>query len=142
MDPYYDIHSWSRHHNEEVQREVRTQRLEKRLRANGEVGKAGLWEEGKEVFNMRRFVLLFAVGAIMVASIAFSAPAFASHEHYLSTPGTCVEDVASGQTAKGEGEGGYHKFHDNVHKGQPGMVAFGNPNNPVSVDKGTCPTQP
>jgi histidinol-phosphate/aromatic aminotransferase/cobyric acid decarboxylase-like protein len=141
MDPYHDIHSWSRQYNEEMLREVRTGRLEKRLRSNGEVGKDGLWE-GKGVFNMRRFVLLFAVAAIMVASVAFSAPAFASHEHYLSTPGTCVEDVAGGQTAKDEGEGGYHKFHDNVHKGQPGMAAFENPNNPVSVDKGTCPTQP
>ncbi len=90
---------------------------------------------------MRRIVLVVVVAAIMATSIAFSAPAFASHQHYLLTPGTCVEDVASGQTAKGPDEGGYHKFHENVHKGQPGMVAFEKANNPVSVDKGSCPSE-
>ena len=137
MDTFYDVHSWSRQHNQEMLREVSTRRLEKRLRTNREVGLS----DGKGVLNMRRIILLFAVAAIMVASVAFSAPAFASHEHYLATPGTCVEDVAGGQTEKAEGEGGYHKFHDNVHKGQPGMEAFANPNNPVSVDKGSCPVQ-
>ena len=93
---------------------------------------------------MRRIALVFVVAAMMAASIAFSASAaFASHPHYLSTPGTC-KDVASGQTSKGSGEGGYHKFHDHVHKGQPGMVAFEKENNPVYVDKTGagpgCPT--
>ncbi len=88
---------------------------------------------------MRRIVLLVTVAALMAAMMAFSASAFASHPHHLSTPGTCVEDVARGQTEKGEGEGGYHKFHDNVHKGQPGTAAFEKENNPVSVDKGSCP---
>lgn len=88
---------------------------------------------------MRRIVLLVTVAGVMAAMMALSGPAFASHEHYLKTPGTCVEDVASGQTEKGEGEGGYHRFHDNVHKGQPGTEAFEKENNPVSVDKGTCP---
>ena len=140
MNALYDAHTWSRQHNREMLREVRRHRLEKRLRANREASDDGL-ADGKGVISMRRIVLLFAVAAIMVASVAFSAPAFASHEHYLSTPGTCVEDIASGQTAKDEGEGGYHKFHDNVHKGQPGMVAFANPNNPVYLDKGSCPAQ-
>ena len=91
---------------------------------------------------MRRIALVVVVAAIMAISVAFSASAaFASHEHYLLTPGTCVDDIGSGQTAKGTNEGGYHKFHDNVHKGQPGMVAFENPNNPVSVDKGSCPNE-
>ena len=89
---------------------------------------------------MRRIVLVFVVAAMMAASMAFSASAFAIHPHYLSTPGTCVEDVASGQTSKGEGEGGYHKFHDNVHKGQPGLVAFEKENNLVSVGAESCPT--
>ncbi|MDP9382366.1 MAG: hypothetical protein M3Q29_19960 [Chloroflexota bacterium] len=79
------------------------------------------------------------LGGVAALSIAIAAPASAAHEHYLVTPGTCVEDIASGQTSKEPGEGGYHQFHDNVHKGQPGNVAFNNPNNRVSVDKGTCP---
>ena len=88
---------------------------------------------------MRRIILVLTVAAVMAATLVVSAvPAFANHEHYLETPGTCVEDVASGQTAKGPGEGGYHKFHDYVHKGQPGLEAFENENNPVSM-KGTCP---
>ncbi len=90
---------------------------------------------------MRRIRLVFSVAALMAAMMVVSAlPAFASHEHYLVTPGTCVGDIASGQTSKGPGEGGYHKFHENVHKGQPGLVAFENPNNQVYVDKGTCPS--
>ena len=96
---------------------------------------------------MRRIVLVFVVAAMMAASMVFSASAFASHEHYLKTPGTCVEDVAHGQTSKEPGEGGYHKFHENVHKGTPddpatpGEFAFQNPHNRVSVDKGSCPAE-
>ena len=91
---------------------------------------------------MRRIISILTVAAVMALMLVVSAvPAFASHEHYLLTPGTCVEDVASGQTDKGSGEGGYQQFHDNVHKGQPGLEAFENENNPVSVDKGSCPVQ-
>lgn len=82
-----------------------------------------------------------AVLALAIAApLAVAAPAFASHDHYLVTPGTCVEDIARGQTAKGEGEGGYHQFHENVHLGQPGAAAFANDHNPVAVYKiGTGP---
>ena len=93
---------------------------------------------------MKRIVLMVTVAVVMAAMVVLSGPAFASHEHYLVTPGTCVEDIASGQTSKGPGEGGYHKFHENVHLGTPGMVAFESDNNPVAVYKaGTgpgCPT--
>ena len=85
---------------------------------------------------MKRVVIV--LGAIVALAIA--APASAAHEHYLVTPGRCVEDIASGQTQKGSGEGGYHQFHQNVHLGQPGMKAFANPNNPIAVYKtGTGP---
>ncbi len=79
------------------------------------------------------------IGSAVALSIGIAVPTYASHEHYIDTPGTCVDDVASGQTAKAAGEGGYHRFHDNVHKGQPGNEAFANANNLVAVDKGTCP---
>ena len=132
--------SFVRQRNEELLREVRTRQLEKRLRANDEVSKHGP-REGKGVpLGVRRVASILAVVAMITTTI-FSAPAFASHPHYLLTPGTCVEDMASGQTSKDEGEGGYHKFHDNVHKGQPGTAAFENPNNPVYVDKGSCPAE-
>jgi hypothetical protein len=144
MNDYHDIYSWSGLYREEVLREVDTRRLEGRLREKGEVGalapyrRLGPW-------SVRRIVLAIAVVLIMAASAVFSAPAFASHEHYLVTPGTCVDDIASGQTQKGPGEGGYHKFHENVHLGTPGMMAFENENNPVAVYKsGTgpgCPTE-
>ncbi|CAA9555719.1 MAG: hypothetical protein AVDCRST_MAG70-1269 [uncultured Thermomicrobiales bacterium] len=79
------------------------------------------------------------VGSAVALGIAIAAPVSASHEHYLDTPGTCVIDIASGQTEQGQGEAGFHQFHTNVHLGQPGMVAFVNPSNPVSVGKGVCP---
>ncbi len=88
---------------------------------------------------MNKNVKMAMLGAVALVNVGLAAPASATHEHYIVPPGTCVEDVASGQTAKGPGEGGYHQFHHNVHKGQPGTAAFENPNNPVSVDKGTCP---
>ncbi len=86
-------------------------------------------------------VKTIVIGGVVALSVAAAAPASASHEHYLVTPSRCVADIARGQTAKGPGEGGYHKFHDNVHKGQPGTGAFNNPNNRVSVDKGSCPAE-
>jgi hypothetical protein len=72
-------------------------------------------------------------GAMTVGSVK------AEHEHYIVTPGACVEDIARGQTSKGPGEGGFHRFHLNVHQGQPGTEAFANPNSPVEVGKGLCP---
>ena len=88
---------------------------------------------------MRYAALIVVVVAVLLTSISFSGRSFASHEHYLLTPGVCVEDIASGQTSKDEGEGGYHAYHDHIHRWQPGTVAFDNENNPVSLDKGSCP---
>lgn len=91
---------------------------------------------------MSRVASLVSAGLIAGALLAGSlgeARVYASHEHYIDTPGTCVADVAHGQTSKGPGEGGYHRFHENVHLGRPGTAAFANETNPVSVGKGTCP---
>ena len=133
--------SFVRQRNEELLREVDAQRLGERLRAGAEVGEDELGE-GKGALSMRRIVLVVAVVVVMVATLAFSGPAaYASHEHYLLTPGTCVGGIAEGQTAKGEGEGGYHKFHDNVHKGAPGTEAFEKENNHVFVDRDSCPAE-
>ena len=57
-----------------------------------------------------------------IAALAFvPGVAFAGHEHFLVTPGTCVEDIAGGQTSISDLEhGGYHQFHDNVHTGAGG----------------------
>ena len=132
-----------RQRNEEVMREVQKNRLERRLRANTEGGE-GVLQEGKRVLRPGYIALIVAVLAVMVVSLTFSGPAFASHEHYLVTPGTCIENIASGQTEKDPGEGGYHKFHENVHLSIAGTVAFASENNPVAVYKtGTgpgCPT--
>lgn len=63
-------------------------------------------------------VLATAIGLLSAT------PAFASHDHYLQTPGTCIEGIAHGQTSIDKGEGGYHQFHEQVHLGTPGKVAF------------------
>ena len=83
---------------------------------------------------MRRITLLVVVAAVLAATMAWAGPAFANHDHNLTTPGTTVVDIANGQTEKCASEPGGHKFHLNVHVGQAG-AAFANPNNPVSVDK-------
>ncbi len=68
---------------------------------------------------VRRIVLLFTVAAVMAAMMALAGPALADHQHYLKTEGITVEDIASGQTEKCASEPGGHKFHENMHKGQP-----------------------
>jgi hypothetical protein len=83
---------------------------------------------------MRRVIMLVTVAVVMAVMMALAGPAFANHDHNLYTPGTTVVDVANGQTEKCASEPGGHKFHENVHVGQPGDEAFDNPN-PVSVDK-------
>lgn len=81
-----------------------------------------------------------AVIAVAVAlGIGFAEPSLAAHEHWLNTPGTCVEDIATGQTSKDPSEPGGHQFHEQVHLGQPGAAAFAIAANPVSVGKGNCP---
>ena len=82
----------------------------------------------------KHIMVLLTVAAIMAAMLAFAGPAFADHDHNLTTPGTTVVDIANGQTEKSACARGGHKFHENVHVGQAGK-AFANPNNPVSVDK-------
>ena len=84
----------------------------------------------------------FAVMALGATALALGSPgtARAEHEHWLLTPGTCVQDMGSGQTSIDDpGHGGYHRFHTNVHLGVPGLEAFANANNPISIGKGVCP---
>lgn len=95
---------------------------------------------------VKRIRPVLAVMVVMVAILAFaSSTAFAGHAHYLDTPGTCVEDIASGQTSQTSGSGA-HKFHENVHKGPsddpatPGEFAFAQ-GGQVEVGKGSCPPE-
>ncbi len=87
---------------------------------------------------MRRIMMLVVVALVTAAMMAVAGPAFADHAHDLITPGHPVEDpvkdIGSGQTEKGCGEPGYHKFHENVHIGTPGTFAFPKSGN-VSVVK-------
>lgn len=76
--------------------------------------------------------------AVLMASLvlmaALATPAFGAHGHFLETPGTTVDDIASGQTAIAEEDhGGYHRFHLNVHIGKAGAAL--NERTPVTVGK-------
>jgi len=75
---------------------------------------------------------------MMAATMVASGSAFAAHDHYLVTPGTCVEDIASGQTSQTSG-GGAHRFHDNVHLGTPGTFAWGTLTLGTLNDEGKAP---
>lgn len=86
-----------------------------------------------------KLVKTVVVAGAVALGIGFAGSALADHDHWLQTPGNCVEDIASGQTSKLANEPGGHKFHERVHLGQPGAVAFANEANPVSVGKGNCP---
>lgn len=57
-----------------------------------------------------------AVGAITGACLVLTAlPAAADHDHHIVTPGTCVTDVADGQTSRSADDPGGHVFHTRVH---------------------------
>ena len=69
---------------------------------------------------MKRLGMIALVGAALFVVSPVPA-ALAEHEHFLVNPGTCVEDIGNGQTAIADAsQGGYHRFHNNVHIGQPG----------------------
>ena len=67
-------------------------------------------------------VIQTAVAAVLFAgpSLATTA-AWAGHDHYVVTPNGECHQVAQGQTAIGEADhGGFHRFHDNVHRDATG----------------------
>ena len=74
----------------------------------------------------------------MVLLLVLAGPAFAGHKHYLQTPGTCVVDIASGQTSQTDG-GGFHRFHNNVHLGAGEAFASGGQVSIGKSDTGACP---
>ncbi|MDA0353774.1 MAG: hypothetical protein O3A10_16445 [Chloroflexi bacterium] len=84
------------------------------------------------------FGLAMVLGGIGGGLALDSGTASASHDHFLVTPGTCVENIARGQTAIAlDQNGGYHRFHVNVHQGAGGPDGPLNKNgvSPVIVDK-------
>ena len=74
---------------------------------------------------MRRTILLGTVALVVAAMMALAGPAFADHDHNLTTPGTTVVDIANGQTEKCAVDPGGHKWHENVHIGQAGGKGVG-----------------
>jgi len=73
---------------------------------------------------MKRIILMVSVALVVAAMMALAGPAFANHDHNLTTPGTVVVDIANGQTEKCASEPGGHKFHEGLHAGTPGTFAF------------------
>jgi hypothetical protein len=88
--------------------------------------------------SRRRAVLRTGVVcAAMLALGAVAGPASATHSHVITTPGTCVDKAGAG-FGTDEPHGPQPSFHSQVHKGTPGLFAFENLRNPVSVTAGTC----
>ncbi|NNC93194.1 MAG: hypothetical protein HKN80_11965 [Acidimicrobiia bacterium] len=89
----------------------------------------------------RRLVTVATSIATVMALSA--APALAGHDHYIVTPNGQCHQVASGQTAiDDKAHGGYHRFHENVHKGAtaaPDHKTLGHGNARVEVYKNACP---
>lgn len=86
---------------------------------------------------MSKTIVVIVLVALLLVGLAPAA--VAGHPHWISNPGTCVEDVGKGQTAISDpSHGGYHQFHDNVHLGVPGAFAFAR-SGQVSVGKDSCP---
>ena len=94
--------------------------------ANSFLGRTrGGW--GAKGDNMKKIIVGVAIVATGVLGSAGSA--WADHEHFVVREDrdgdTHCRYVAHGQTSKTADEGGGHKFHDNVHKGQPGSDDHG-----------------
>ena len=88
----------------------------------------------------RRLLRGAVVGAVLMGAGAVATPASATHAHRIETPGTCVDKAGAGfGTGQDHASGDRPTFHSQVHKGAPGLFAFENANNPVSVVAGTCP---
>ena len=88
---------------------------------------------------MRTTARLAAVIISLLLTMALAGPAVAGHKHWLQTPGTCVTDVASGQTSQVDG-GGFHQFHNNVHIGTAGAALAATGNITIGKsDTGACP---
>ena len=88
---------------------------------------------------MRGLVRMATLVAVLVLLVAMAVPASAGHMHWLQTPGTCVTNIASGQTAQTDG-GGFHQFHNNVHIGTAGTALASTGN--IAIGKsatGACP---
>jgi len=62
------------------------------------------------------------VAAVMIGGLTISGTAaWAGHDHYVVTPNGECHQVAGGQTAINDPDhGGYHRFHDNVHRDATG----------------------
>lgn len=78
-----------------------------------------------------KFTKIIVAGAIAAGTVASGAGlAGAEHGHYVIREDrngeTHCRYVAGGQTSKGPDDPGGHKFHDNVHNGQPGTDERGN----------------
>lgn len=88
---------------------------------------------------MRRRIVVAVLS--MVLGVVTAGPAFATHDHFVRTPNGNCHQVAQGQTAKGPGDGGYHKYHDNVHKGAAAVPSgfLGHGNSGVHVGLTPCP---
>ncbi len=85
---------------------------------------------------MRRTLVKAALITLIASMALVVGSVHAHHDHWLVTPGHVNCDIAKGQTRISDtSHGGYHRFHMNVHIGIPGIFAFLNPNNPVSVGK-------
>ncbi|MFP5321001.1 MAG: hypothetical protein ACLGIC_04055 [Acidimicrobiia bacterium] len=78
-----------------------------------------------------------AAGALAAAA----APASAHHGHFIIKDRDGVAHcryIAEGQTSKAADDPGGHKFHDNVHLGQPGVDEQGTDFDKASMERDRC----
>jgi hypothetical protein len=90
------------------------------------------------MFRRTISVVLLVAGLVLVMAL----PALALHDHFVETPNGECHQVAEGQTSIGPGHGGYHRFHENVHKGATENVdnkVLGKGHAQANVYKDFCP---
>jgi hypothetical protein len=96
-------------------------------------------KEDMRTIRMKSFVFAGAVVGVIGLT---AGPAGATHAHYVvredRNAETNCQYVASGQTEKSPDEGGGHRFHENVHLGQPGSDEKGTDVDKEEVEGDRC----
>ena len=94
--------------------------------------------------SLRRTIIGAVVGAGIAAAVilpvlAAPAPPVGAHRHFIITASGQKVYVGPNFCEIPTTETGFAQFHANVHRGNPALKAFENPNNPVRLGAEGCP---
>lgn len=85
-----------------------------------------------------RHIQALVAACIIGGTTLAGGAAWAGHDHFIETPNDGCHQLAQGQTSINDPDhGGYHRYHENVHKS--GRNTLGGGRSQVTVQKDGCP---